>query len=86
MSPCHHICILRDIQKINTGQLYDLNKVREDLEDLCHQEPARHHEIMEKIQIINEKLRKKLARAHHLIYCIENSCNVCYLDDRVLLE
>ena len=38
MSPC----TLRDIQKINTGQLCDLNQAREDLEDLCHHEPGNH--------------------------------------------
>ena len=86
MPPCHHNCILRDIQKINTGQLYDLNQVRDDLEDLFHHEPARLHEIMEKIQIVNEKLREKLARAHHLIYCIENGCDVCYPENGVLFE
>ena len=81
MSPCHHNCILRDIQKMNTSQLYDLNRVRVDLEDLFHHEPARLHEIVEKIPIVNDKLREKLA-----IYCIENGCDVCYPDDGVLFK
>ena len=82
MSPC----TLRDIQKINTGQLCDLNQAREDLEDLCHHEPARRQEIMAKLQIINDKLRDKLARARHLIHCIENGCDVCQPDNGVPFE
>ena len=60
--------------------------MREDFEDLLHHKPARLHEIMEEIRIINEKLLEKLARARHLIYCIENGCDVCYPDDGVLFE
>ena len=86
MPPCHHDCILRDIQTIKTGQLYDLNQVREDLEDLFHYEPARLHKIVEKIRTVNEKLHEKLARACYLIYCIENGCDVCYPGDRVLFK
>ena len=82
----HHDCIFREIQKINTGQLYDLNQVREDLKDLFHHEPARLHKIMEKIGTVKEKLREKLAMARHLIYCIENSCDVCYPGDGVRYE
>ena len=44
------------------------------------------HNIMEKLRIVNNKYREKLARARHLIYCIKNSCDVCYLDDRVPFE
>ena len=41
---------------------------------------------MEKTRIVNDKIREKLARARHLIYCIENGCDVCYPDDGVLFE
>ena len=86
MYPCHQNCTLRDIRKINTNQLYDLNQVREDLEDLLHHEPARLQEITEKTRILNDKIREKLARARQLNYCIENGCDVCYPDGRVCFE
>ena len=73
-------------QESGQSQLYDLKQVREDLEDLFHHKPARLHEIMEKIRIVNEKLCEKLARARRLIYCVENCCDVCYPDVGVLFE
>ena len=83
MPLCRQDCILRDIYRITMGQLHDLNQVQEDLEDFFYHEPARLDNIMAKLRIVNNKLREKLARAHHLIYCIENGCDVCYPDDGV---
>ena len=68
------------------NQLYNLNQVREDLEDLPHHEPARLQEITEKTRILNDKIREKLARARQLNYCIENGCDVCYQDGGVCFE
>ena len=86
MSPCYQKCTLRDIQKINTGQLRNLNQTREDLEHLCYHEPAQRQEIMAKLHIINDKLRDKLARARQPIYCIENGCDICHPDHEVPFE
>ena len=86
MYPCHQDCALRNIMKINTNQLYDLNQVQEDLEDLLHHEPARLQEITEKSRIVNDKIREKLARARHLNYCIEKGCDVCFSDSGVYFE
>ena len=86
MYPCHQNCTLHDIRKINTSQLYNLNKVREDLEDLLHHEPAQLQEIKEKSRIVNDKIREKLAIARHLNYCIENGWDVCFPDDGVYFE
>ena len=86
MNPCYQDCALRNIMNINTNQLYDLNQVREDLEDLLHHEPARLQEITEKSRILNDKLCEKLARARHLNYCIEKGCDVCFPDSGVFFE
>ena len=67
MPLCRPDCILLDIQRINTGQLADLNQIREDLEDLFYHEPAGLDNIMAKLRIVNNELREKLARACHLI-------------------
>ena len=86
MYPCHQNCTLRDIQKAIMNQLYNLNQVREDLEDLLHHEPARSQEVTEKTRILNDKIREKLARTRQLNYCIENGCDVCYPDGGVYFE
>ena len=86
MNPCYQECALHNIMNINTNQLYDLNQVREDLEDLLHHEPARFQEITEKSRIVNDKIREKLARSRHLIYCIEKGCNTCFPDSGVVFE
>ena len=64
--------------RINTRQLYNLNQVSMDLEDLLFHKPAWHHNIMEKLRIVIDKMHDKLARAHHLIYHIMNGCDICY--------
>ena len=55
----YHNCELRDIMRINTRQLYDLNQVRMDLEDLLFHEPAQRHNIMEKLRIVINKMHEK---------------------------
>ena len=61
-------------------------QAREDLKELGHHEPARRMEIMAKLQTINNILRDKLARARHLLYCIENGCIICHPDNGVSFE
>ena len=63
-----------------------LAQLREDLEDFFYHEPARLDNIMAKLRIVNNKLREKLAKARHLVYCIENGCDICYPDDGVLFN
>ena len=86
MNLCHRECALRKIMNIQTNQLNDLNQIREDLEDLLHHEPARFQEIKEKTQVVNEKIREKLARSRQLMYCIEKGCDTCSPDNGVAYE
>ena len=52
-------------------QLCDLNQVRYDLEDYLYHEPAQFNNIVPKLWIISDKLRDKIAKARHLIFCSE---------------
>ena len=78
MPQCHQFCTLREIKKYTTNQLYDLNKIRESLEDLLYHEPGRRLEIEEKSRFICEKIREKLSKSRHITYSIERGCDICY--------
>ena len=76
MLPCHYACTLRNFLQIKKRQLADFNQVREDLDDLCYQEPNRHQEVTAKLNIINEMIQDKLDEACHLILCIKFGCDI----------
>ena len=81
---CHPVpsVIFRKLTQAN----YVTSTKRKKISKTCHHESARRQEIMAKLQIINDKLRDKLARARHLIHCIENGCDVCQPDNGVPFE
>ena len=78
MPQCHQLCTLWEIKKCTTNQLYDLNKVRESLEDLLYHEPGRRLEVEEKSRFFCEQIREKLSKSRHIIYIIERGCDICY--------
>ena len=84
MSLCHKNCLLRDIYRITMGQLSNLNQVRFDLEDYLYHEPAQLNNIVPKLWIISNKLRDKIAKARHLVFCIKQGCEVCNPGNGVL--
>ena len=86
MSPCHYACTLRIFLQIKKRQLADLKQVREDLDNLCYHEPVRHQEVTAKLDIVNEMLLNTLAKAHHLILCIELGCDIYHPDQGVVYE
>ena len=86
MLPCRQDCSLRNILQINKRQLADHNQAREDLDDMCYHEPARHQEVTAKLNVVNGMLRDKLAGAHRLILCIEFGCDICHPDQGVAYE
>ena len=58
----------------------------EDLSDLQHNEPGRLHEVVTKLQIINDVQKEKLKDARHLLSCLEKGCEVCFPDGGVKYE
>ena len=63
MPPCHYACTIRDLLQIKMGELANLNQVREDLDDLCFHEPNRHQEVMAKLNVVNEMVKKQVGRS-----------------------
>ena len=58
----------------------------EDLSDLQHNEPGRLHEVVTKLQIINDVQKEKLKDARHLLSYLEKGCEVCFPDEGVKYE
>ena len=41
---------------------------------------------MTKLQVVNDKQEEKLKDTRHLIFCLENGCEVCFPDGGVKYE
>ena len=39
-----------------------------------------------KLQVVNDVQKEKLKDARHLLFCLENGCEVCFLDGGVKYE
>jgi hypothetical protein len=74
MPPCHYDCTIRNLLKIAVEELENLNRVREDLDDLCFNEPDRHLEVMAKLKVVTEMEKNKMAEAQEMIICTEFGC------------
>ena len=79
-------CLLRAIlDKITRRILFNCELIA-DLSDLQHNEPERLHEVVTKLQVVNDVQKEKLKDAQHLLFCLENGCEVCFPDGGVKYE
>jgi hypothetical protein len=86
MPPCHYDCTIRNLLKIAVEELENLNRVREDLDDLCFNEPDRHLEVTAKLKVVTEMEKNKMAEAQEMIICTEFGCYLCHPEEGLILE
>ena len=63
---CKEDCLLRVILEKTTRRIQFNCELIADLSDLQHNEPGRLHEVVTKLQIINDVQKEKLKDARHL--------------------
>ena len=83
---CKEDCLLRVILEKTTRRIQFNCELIADLSDLQHNEPGRLHEVVTKLQIINDVRKEKLKDARHLLSCLEKGCEVCFPDEGVKYE
>ena len=83
---CKEDCLLRVILEKTTRRIQFNCELIADLSDLQHNEPGRLHEVVTKLQIINDVQKEKLKDARHLLSCLEKGCEVCFPDEGVKYE
>ena len=83
---CTQSCTLWDIRQITKRHLEKLKKVREDLEDLHHNEPAVRETTRMKIVIIDTKINESKLRAQRLQHCLDNGCDICFPESGISFE
>ena len=86
MTLCCQNYSLRSILHFNKSQLDRLNQAREDLDDLVYHVPAHRQEVTKKLNVVNSKIREKLAETRRLILCIEFGCDICHPEQGVAYE
>jgi hypothetical protein len=86
MPPCHYDCTIRNLLKIAVEELENLNRVREDLDDLCFNKPDRHLEVTAKLKVVTEMEKNKMAEAQEMIICTEFGCYLCHPEEGLILE
>jgi hypothetical protein len=84
--PCHYDCTIRNLLQITVGELANLNRVSEDLDDLCFREPNRHLEVTAKLNVVNEMVKNKMAEARKMILCTEFGCYLCHPEEGLIYE
>jgi hypothetical protein len=83
---CKEDCLLRVILNSITRRIKFNCELIADLADLHHNKPRRLHEVVTKLQVVNDIQKEKLKDARHLIFCLENGCEVCFPDGGVKYE
>ena len=83
---CKKDCLLRDILDKITRRIQFNFQLIADLSNLQHNEPGRLHEVVTKLQVINDVQKEKLKDARHLLFCLENVCEFCFPDEGVKYE
>ena len=83
---CKEVCLLRDILNSITRRLKFNCELIAGLADLHYNQPRRLHKVVAKLQIVNDIQKEKLEDAQHLIFCLENGCDVCFPDGGVNYE
>ena len=86
MPPCHYDCSIRNLLQIAVEELENLNRVRENLDDLCYHEPNRHLEVTAKLKVVTEMEKNKMAEARKMIICTEFGCYLCHPEEGLILE
>ena len=86
MPPCHYDCTIRNLLKIAVEELENLNRVREDLDDLCFNEPGRLLEVTAKLKVVTEMEKTKMAEAQKMIIYTEFGCDLCHPEEGLILE
>ena len=86
MPPCLYDCTIRNLLKIAVEELENLNRVREDLDDLCFNEPGRLLEVTAKLKVVTEMVKNKMAEARKMILCTEFGCYLCHPEEGLILE
>ena len=75
MPPCHQNCTIRNLLRLAKKELDNLNRVREDLDDLGFNEPGRLAEITAKLKAVAEIEDRKMAEARTLITYTDSDAN-----------
>ena len=83
---CKKDCLLRVILDKITRRIQFNSELIADLSDLQHNEPERLHEVVTKLEVVNDVQKEKLKDARHLLFCLENGCEVCFPDGGVKYE
>ena len=86
MPPCLQDCTIRSLLKIAMEELDNLNRVREDLDDLSFNEPGRLAEVTAKLKAVTEIEGNKMAEAQKLIIYTEFGCELCHPEEGLILE
>ena len=86
MPPCLHNCTIRNLLKIAVEELENLNRVREDLDDLRFNEPGRLAEVTAKLKAVTEIEETKMAEAQKMIIYPEFGCELCHPEEGLILE
>jgi hypothetical protein len=86
MPPCLQDCTIRNLLKIAMEELDNLNRVREDLDDLSFNEPGRLAEVTAKLKAVTEIEENKMAEAQKLIIYTEFGCELCHPEEGLILE
>jgi hypothetical protein len=86
MPPCHQNCTIRNLLKLAKKEIDNLDLVREDLDDLCFNEPGRLAEVTAKLKVVAEIKDRKMADARTLITYTEFGCELCHPEVGLILE
>ena len=78
MPLCAPSCFLRSIQRRTKRLLEKHLEIREDLEDLHHNEPASREVTRLKINTIDIKINELSLRAQKIQNCLDNGCDDCF--------
>jgi hypothetical protein len=78
MPPCAPSCFLRSILRRTKRLLEKQFEIREDLEDLHHNEPALRDAMRQKINTIEITIKEHSLRAQRLQNCLNNGCDDCF--------
>jgi hypothetical protein len=86
MPPCHQNCTIRNLLRLAKKEIDNLDLVREDLDDLCFNEPGRLAEVTAKLKVVAEIKDRKMADARTLITYTEFGCELCHPEVGLILE
>jgi hypothetical protein len=86
MPPCNQNCTIRNLLKLAKKEIDNLDLVREDLDDLCFNEPGRLAEVTAKLKVVAEIKDRKMSDARTFIIYTEFGCELCHPEVGLILE